>query len=546
MTDSDASFRRTVDSIFSSQHYTMRVAAGAWLALANAAGAESGALSNTASEAESEPGVGLLELSDRLRATSSWAEGAGAVARQISDQLTRSAERSARATERAEELDVKFREIESWRFERAESLPDGRAHMETNRFAEGEKQRLLGEAQQELDDLAAEFAQVIGGTPPSAPEGGAGSGAAPTGVGAAAGGAAGAMAAGGAGGAVASGGGAWGAAGAVTPADHEAPNGSVIGAGSYPSSSVLGPEHGDFAGWVQSPTTGFLVDPATGREFDPVAGRWIDPVTGQPFGEVTEYATRLSGLGNGPGAIASGGGLVAASVGAAGAAGAAAAGAGAAGAASLAGLYGGVVPPSIGNTGPARQQVMRQAVHNLGQRAQVASRFALREAAQGGRPYVPPPAAGGARGTVTRPGAAGTRAPRTAFPGVHGVHGPGRVPHGPVVPGGRALVPPSAAAPPVGATGNGTGRAGTAARAGARAVTEPARTWQARPTDTATRHQLTARPGATPPGPAAGAAARSQARDRDEDQHHHRPTDLTENPEVWSPRRNATRGVLGE
>uniref|UniRef100_UPI001D13082D hypothetical protein n=1 Tax=Streptomyces otsuchiensis TaxID=2681388 RepID=UPI001D13082D len=91
--------------------------------------------------------------------------------------------------------------------------------------------------------------------------------------------------------------------GHATAGQHEAANGSVIGAGQYPHARVLGPERGDFAGWVESPATGYLTDPATGREFDSVSGRWIDPVTGRPFGEVTEYASRLSGIGAGPGAV---------------------------------------------------------------------------------------------------------------------------------------------------------------------------------------------------------------------------------------------------
>jgi hypothetical protein len=513
---SDASFLDTLLRIYSAQHQSMKAAAGAWTALAHAASEESSALSGTGTEAAGEEGVGLLELADRLQATSSWADGAGGVAQRIADQLNRSADRSAQATERAMTLEQEYVDTEEWRFERNASLPDGPAISQTNQYAEQEKERMRQEAQQELEALGSEFAQVIGGDAPAAPEGGAGSGAAPV-----AGGVDG-------GGSVGGGPGATGTTGAAAYADYEAPNGSAIGAGSYPYSSVLGPEHGDFAGWVQSPTTGYLVDPATGREFDPVAGRWIDPVTGQPFGEVTEYATRLSGLGAGPGAIASTGGL----------AGAAAVGGAVGGAAGLAGLYGGVMPPSVGHTGPARPQVMRQAVQNLGRRAAVASRFAQHEAAQGGRPFRPPPGASASRGPVrpgtARPGTARTPA-RTPL---------GRTPAGrtPLAPGGaRPTAPPA-----TGATGNGARRAGgTPARPGARALTEPARTWRVRTPDPAARHQLTPRPATTAPGPATGAARNGQARDERE-RRDGRPTELTEDPEVWSPRQNATRGVLGE
>jgi hypothetical protein len=198
-----------------------------------------------------------------------------------------------------------------------------------------------------------------------------------------------------------------GSAHAEATPDFEAPNGSAIGSGSYPDSSVLGPEAGDFAGWVQSPSTGHLVDPATGREFDPASGRWIDPVTGRPFGEVTEYATRLSGLAAGPGAIASAGGLATVSAGGLPGAGAAGPGgaAGMAGMAGLAGLYGGMIPPSIANAGAARQQVMGQAARTMGRRARVAANFALHEAARGGRPYLPPPAPVAAGGRGPDPGA---------------------------------------------------------------------------------------------------------------------------------------------
>ncbi|RMI27795.1 hypothetical protein EBN88_28870, partial [Streptomyces triticirhizae] len=362
MSAADSAFRDAVDRIRSSDYISIFAAAGAWIALANSAGAESGALSGTARRAAGEPGVGLLRLADRLQATSSWAEGAATVAREIADQLQRAAERSARASEKAARLDVEFDEWRQWQLERNEQLPDGMGVRTANVEAEEQKERLAAEARRELEALGEEFARVIGGTAPPAPEGGAGPGATP-------------VAAGGGGMAGVAGvaGGSFGpmtfheAGGGVAGRAQVAPNGAVIGTEWHPSAHVLGPEGGDFAGWVRSPSTGFLVDPATGREFDPVAGRWIDPVTGEPFGEVTEYATRLSGLGAGPGAIATAGGLT--------------------GAATIAGLYGGAVPPSIGPTGP------QQALRNLGLRSRAATRFALHEASLGGRPFTPPPGA---------------------------------------------------------------------------------------------------------------------------------------------------------
>ncbi|WP_219806295.1 hypothetical protein, partial [Streptomyces sp. SM12] len=52
------------------------------------------------------------------------------------------------------------------------------------------------------------------------------------------------------------------------------------------------------------------------------------------------------------------------------------------------------MPPSVGNSGPARGQMMNQAARNLRHRAGVASRFATHESAQGGRPFTPPPGSG--------------------------------------------------------------------------------------------------------------------------------------------------------
>ncbi|MDT0321158.1 hypothetical protein [Streptomyces millisiae] len=528
MAGAEQAFYKHINDIMSARYFHMQAAAGAWMALARAAGAESGALSGTASEAEAEEGVGLLELADRMTAVSGWAEGAGAVARQIADQLSRAGERSAQATERAVELDVEFSEVNAWEEERIKQIDVGMGVIRTNEVAEDRREMLRRQAEAELEALGEEFARVIGAEPPAAPEGGAGGdtfAAAASGGGGGGGSAVGGGAAVGGGGyAVAGGGGGGGAgAGGVVQPDYQAPNGSVIGSGEYPGSRVQGPEQGDFAGWVQSPNTGHLVDPATGREFDPVAGRWIDPVTGQPFGDVTEYATRLSGIGAGPGAVATTGGL----------AGLAAGG----GAASLAGLYGGIMPPSVGHSGPARGQMVQQATRNLARRAQVASRFALHEAGQGGRPFVPPPGAAAGRG-----GAAGQRV---------GVGGRGVAQRsGVAFPAGQRTAGAAARAlapGPAGSAAGGRGQQatrGNAARAGsrARAVGEPAATWRSGGRDASARHGLTGRPGNTPP-PSPG--AKRSDRDSEERGKTGKPTDLTEDPAVWASNRNASNGVLG-
>ncbi|MDT0266239.1 hypothetical protein RM844_08015 [Streptomyces sp. DSM 44915] len=365
---SDARFHGIVDDIYSARHIRMYAAAGAWIALAGAGTGENDRLAGAAESAAAEPGVGLIELSDRMSATASWASGASAVAMTIANQLNTAGDAAAGATEAALVLEEAFTEASQ-----APAGADvGMAAVTAAERQSEEKQRLVAEAQAVLDELASRFALVTGGDAPAAPGGGGagGGGGVPGGGGGLAGAAMGA------------------AAGAVGGVLAPAANGGLVGVGDYPHGRLLGPEHGDFAGWVRSPTTGFLVDPATGREFDATAGRWIDPITGQPFGAVTEYAARLSGLNVGPGAVVTTGGLAAPS---------------GAGPTSLAGLYGGMMPPSIGNAGPARSQLTRQAVRHLGQRANVASRFALHEAAQGGRPFTPPPGAATHR-PGTRPG----------------------------------------------------------------------------------------------------------------------------------------------
>ncbi|MDT0343955.1 hypothetical protein [Streptomyces litchfieldiae] len=381
----DDDFMAVIDRILSAQHVMIHAAAGAWYALAGAGTAERDRLAGAAADAEAEPGVGLIELADRIKGTASWAEGASAVAQQIAGQLQAAGEASARAAERALALLVEYEAA-------AVDMPADDAIDPTMVSAairkQEERDRLLAEARSVLDQLSSDVGRVTGGQAPPSPEGdrtGGGNNSLES---------------------VPRSADRNGTTDSTTRSDRNGspdrptrgdrdnmiegtpPPNSTTPDGDYPSYlSVLGPENEEFGGWVQSPNTGYLVDPATGREFDPGSGRWIDPVTGLPFGESTEYATRLSGLGTGPGAMATGVGLAAIGAGGPGTIG---------GGGGLAGLYGGVVPPSVAHPGPAQQQVIREAHRNLNQRAAVASRFAMREAAQGGRPFAPPPAATGA------------------------------------------------------------------------------------------------------------------------------------------------------
>jgi hypothetical protein len=175
----------------------------------------------------------------------------------------------------------------------------------------------------------------------------------------------------------------------------------------------VGTDGGDFAGWYRDPRTGYYVDPATGREFDPVTNRWIDPVTGLPFGEVTQYATGLQGLG---GASTTGGLLadttatagtgVAGLTGAGGFAGLFAPGNGTA----VAGWYGGMLPPSLASGSAASSSLWQQAGRSLAVRQEVAASLLAREqAARAGRAYLPP-MQGGMGG-----GAAGSRRGRPGY-----------------------------------------------------------------------------------------------------------------------------------
>lgn len=197
-------------------------------------------------------------------------------------------------------------------------------------------------------------------------------------------------------------------------------------AGNVPASSgqagSVGPQSGPYAGWVQDPTTGNLVDPATGREVD-AGGRFVDPVTGEPFGDPSEYASRLEGLQGGVGPAGAGAaGLPPAPTGI-GPAG------GGGGAGSIAGYYGGMIPPSLMGPNPASAQLRQKAKENLELRADTAQRYAAiatgQGQSQGGHPYAymppmagmgaVPPGAGARRGRTTRHGKAMVTEPASVW-----------------------------------------------------------------------------------------------------------------------------------
>jgi hypothetical protein len=192
--------------------------------------------------------------------------------------------------------------------------------------------------------------------------------------------------------------GAGGAGGAADAAEGAAPS--------------LGPDTGQYAGWVQDPNTGNLVDPATGREVDP-SGRFVDPVTGAPFGEAADYASRLEGItgtGGGAGVLGPVGGVGLAPLAGSGGGG----GIGGFGAGGFAGLYGGVVPPSLAGNNPAASQLRQKAADNLALKAGAARRYAEMMGAPAGeqqqqRGYLPPMAGAGAGTGVRAAGSSGRR-----------------------------------------------------------------------------------------------------------------------------------------
>jgi hypothetical protein len=182
-----------------------------------------------------------------------------------------------------------------------------------------------------------------------------------------------------------------------------------------PGSVQVGTDGGDFAGWFRDPRTGYYVDPATGREFDPVTSRWVDPVTGKPFGDVTQYATGLQGLGG----VSTSGGLLADTAATAGTGAAGFSGAGGfsglfsgGNTAAVAGGYGGMVPPSLASGSAATGSLWAQGGRSLAVKAQVAESMLAREqAARAGRAYLPPTQAGMGGGAAGSAGSRGRNRP---------------------------------------------------------------------------------------------------------------------------------------
>lgn len=301
----------------------------------------------------------------------------------------------------------------------------------------------------------------------------------------------------------------------------------------FPNSSVVGQDGGDFAGWVRDPRTGFLIDPSTGREFDPTSGRWIDPVTGLPFGDVVQQATRLEGLDGGQGLLnPTNPGPVSPLL------------SGNTGQTGPNSLFGPFVPPSLAQSNPAASQLRNTAQSNMHAKAFAAEQLAMKEAAQGGRPYpyLPPMQGGG--GGQTGPRGGGAR--RTAVRGMGEPQatwaGRGRTGRTSGIQGGlqdgqgrNPYLPPTQA-------GGGRSERGRQVRGGQR-LTEPESTWAgrsrtARPGRPAGVPGEQARPGPYLP-PTSGAGGKEEDRKR-------RKSGIGGEDDVWSATLKATPPVLGE
>jgi hypothetical protein len=324
------SFPEAVSLIDSVGHLSIKAAGYAWQGLAEAAGTDTSRLDGIAGRVTGDPGEGHPELAGSLHRVSGWAGDTGSFSSRVAQQLLHAGDVAASVYATRVELEQEYNTLKS-RMDNPEALPGTAEVRDANRMSE-----LTSQINAEISKLGSAFGAVQPGAPEAVPASGGG------------------------------GGDAGGAPAASGVSMVQAANGVSVAPGHYPGSSVQGPEAGDFAGWVTDPRTGYLIDPVTGREYDPATGRWVDPVTGKPFGDVARYATRLEGLGGGtpaPATLGVGAGV------------------------NIAGLYNGVTPPSLAPGNPATPILTQQATQGLAGKANLAQRLAMREMAQGGRPF---------------------------------------------------------------------------------------------------------------------------------------------------------------
>lgn len=393
------------DVLESGEPYSLESVATSWRNFAEALRNASGHLQNTSDQVTAQYGTPYQNFGDRAAPLASWMKSVSSNADAVASGLSNASTTGSQAQTTMYQEDHSFATDVDRIIGPEQALSVGRVNAIQRREAQAATV-LNGE----IDKWAAAynaFQPGSIGTAPTRASGGtaAGSG---TGAGTAPATSSGRSTGGGAGAALlaGTGGAASGTVGRTAPGGGTGPAGSVAppGGGDFSHSAVVGPDGGDFAGWVRDPRTGFLIDPATGQEFDPTTGRWIDPVTGKPFGDVVQYASRLEGLNGGVNTTT---GLLAGSGGGAPLlTGGGAAGGGGTG---LAGMFGGVLPPSLAAGNPAASQLQQRATDSMAAKAYAAQQLAMKEASQGGRPYLPPTqaglpglAAGGRRGNRSR------------------------------------------------------------------------------------------------------------------------------------------------
>ncbi|WP_461297083.1 hypothetical protein [Streptomyces harbinensis] len=168
----DGEFRELLVTIFSAEHLQIYGAAGAWLAMASLSASSDDWLSGAAAETAAEPGVGLIELAERMENSAATAQEIAVLAGRVAGQLQSAGDASARATEEALVLLFEYEETNG-------DPPGADVGMAANAFYERqleEKRRLITQAARVLSDLGADFSKVTGGEV-TAPGGGSGGGA---------------------------------------------------------------------------------------------------------------------------------------------------------------------------------------------------------------------------------------------------------------------------------------------------------------------------------------------------------------------------------
>jgi hypothetical protein len=436
------------DSILSAKPYTVRDVATTWRNFAEALRSASSSTQSTSNNVTAQDGQPYQNFGARAAPIASWLNGVSGNADQVAAGLSNASTTARSAQMTAAEENISFGQDVDRILGPEDALSVGRSNAINRRQEQAtavmqEQIRVMSDAYNAFQPGTVGAAPTTNGGGSTTANVGSGNASGSTGAGGSGGGSA---------GLVSGGAGSGGADGNTIrpvgdPAGPQTANPIANGGATsdFPDSSVIGNDGGDFAGFVRDPRTGFLINPATGQEFDPISGRWIDPLTGRPFGDVVHQAARLEGLtggttgglfGNGPGTV----GLTPTLPG----------GGGGGGPSSiLPGMFGGVFPPSTSPNNPAARQLQQSALDRMAAKAGAARQLALSEAAQGGRPYLPPTQAGGGALPSGRRSLARVRMmgePESTWTGRNGRTGSGAGSNG----SGQRLMPGGGGGMPVG------------------------------------------------------------------------------------------------